>query len=100
MRRERYSQPSTDRSAQEECDMKRQGNELLNTLGAYAFAAHDTALFLDTHPNDETAMKAFCAYRDKADDLRREYTAQCGPLRKSDVTQSWNEWIKSPWPWQ
>ena len=80
--------------------MKKQRNELLAELGAYAFAAHDTALFLDTHPNDETAMKAFCAYRDKADGLRREYASQCGPLRKNEVTKSWNEWIKSPWPWQ
>lgn len=73
---------------------------MLNELGAYAFAAHDTALFLDTHPSDEAAMKAFCAYRDKADTLRREYTEACGPLRKSEVKTSWIEWIKSPWPWQ
>ena len=32
--------------------MKRTGNDLLNELGAYALAAHDTALFLDTHPNN------------------------------------------------
>lgn len=80
--------------------MKRTGNDLLNELGAYALAAHDTALFLDTHPNSASAMKSFCEYREKADELRREYVNSCGPLRKSDVTKCWDEWIRSPWPWQ
>ena len=36
----------------------------------------------------------------RADELRREYVNSCGPLRKSDVTKCWDEWIRSPWPWQ
>ena len=38
--------------------------QLLHAVDTASFAAIDTALFLDTHPDDQDALKAFRQYED------------------------------------
>lgn len=72
----------------------------LNELSQYCFAAFDTALFLDTHPDDVDAVKAFDGYRNKAADLRASYEAKYGPLTYTASSGDTWEWVDSPWPWE
>jgi len=75
--------------------------QLLQRLQAADFAAHDTALYLNTHPNDTKALAYYKKVCSEACQLREQYTALFGPLRHEDVTSDthWT-WINEPWPWE
>lgn len=75
--------------------------QLLRRLQAADFAAHDTALYLNTHPGDTKALAYYKKVSNEACQLREQYTSIFGPLRHEDVTSSthWS-WINEPWPWE
>ena len=74
--------------------------KLMKRYNAYAFAAYDWNLYLDTHPNDKGAIAMFRKMADKAKALKEEYQAKYGPLTAdaSMDSERWN-WIDNPWPW-
>ena len=74
---------------------------LLRKLDAYAFAAFDWNLYLDTHPDDKDAIAMFHKMHKKATELKMEYESKYGPLTasSSDNPDFW-DWISSPWPWE
>lgn len=74
---------------------------LLRKLNAYAFAAYDWNLYLDTHPMDRDAIAMFHRMEEKAKELKKEYEAQYGPLTAaaSQNAEEW-DWIADPWPWE
>lgn len=73
---------------------------LMKQIMAYAFAAHDWNLYLDTHPNDREAISAFKSMAEKANQLKEEFVSKYAPISVTDVTsnEEW-QWISSPWPW-
>lgn len=75
--------------------------ELMRKLNAYAFAAYDWNLYLDTHPNDTEAIAMFHKMANKANMLKQEYEAKFGPLtaEASQDMERWN-WLDDPWPWE
>lgn len=75
--------------------------ELLNKLNAYAFAAYDWNLYLDTHPEDKEAIAMFHRMSGKARELKTEFEARFEPLtaEASANTEYWN-WLDDPWPWE
>lgn len=72
-----------------------------------SFSAIETALYLDTHPNDRealAALKKYCAERDAA---TAEYEAEYGPITFCACSASGEEgnrpyfkWALSPMPWE
>ena len=76
-------------------------NQLLQEYNTMKFAAHDILLFLDTHPFNSEALKAFAHYCRTAKVLKNEYEMKYGALTAdaAAVGNSW-QWIDSPWPWQ
>ena len=66
------------------------------------FAAHELNLYLDLNPDDTSMIKLFNDYRQKTNELMREYESKYGPLTvKSDsLDQTPFMWEKSPWPWE
>lgn len=73
---------------------------LLKKMSAYAFAAYDWNLYLDTHPGDTQAIAMFRKMTDKANELKSEYQAKYGPLTASaSVSEDRWDWIDNPWPW-
>lgn len=74
--------------------------EMLKKLGAYAFAAYDWNLYLDTHPDDKEAIAMFRKMADKANMLRNEFQTRFGPLTAKETMneEEWI-WIHNPWPW-
>lgn len=74
---------------------------LMKKINAYAFAAYDWNLYLDTHPEDRDAIAMFHKMVDKANELKREYESKFGPLtaEASRNMERWN-WLDEPWPWE
>ena len=78
-------------------------SELLNKIRETTFALVDLNLYLDTHPNCKQALELFTSLAFTLESLKREYTAQYGPLKAMDVTNDTPfEWVsdKYLWPWQ
>ena len=71
-------------------------------LSRNAFAAHEVNLYLDLNPNDTSMIKLFNDYRQKANDLSREYELKYGPLcvMNDSLDSNLFSWEKSPWPWE
>ena len=62
------------------CQGERSKAQLMETIGQSAFAAYDTLLYMDTHPQDQEAM----AYYHKQAGIRREAMAM-GKIRERQV---------------
>ena len=69
-------------TSNDDCDLSQ--DELMKKLQSLAFAINDLALYLDTHPTDEKAIK-----------LHTDYANQ--PLSIFCPCNSWR-WIEGPWP--
>lgn len=75
--------------------------ELLTNIDALSFAMIDLGLFLDVNPNNQEAIKLFNQYREKKDNLTKEYESKYGPITlDSDSLNSYPwAWNDMPWPW-
>lgn len=73
---------------------------LLNNIMKYQFATLETALYLDTHPNDLRALNQHNQYSHKLMELKREYELKYEPLTHYGKSQEYWKYINSPWPWE
>ena len=69
-------------------------------LMALDFVCQELALYLDTHPDDKEAFKAWKSFTALAKEGRKRYVEMCGPVKRTDTAQfeSW-AWPEDPWPW-
>ena len=78
-------------------------NTLLQYITEISFAAYDTLLFLDTHPNDQQALAYYREVSQKRKEAMAEFDRQYGPLtadcESAASGDSWT-WINRPWPWE
>lgn len=74
--------------------------EMKKVMG-YFFAAHDLALYLNTHPTDKRALTMHAEVAAKAKEAAAEFEKKYGPLTPNNCTSTerWC-WIDSPWPWE
>ena len=72
-------------------------DKLLRTLSSVQFALWELHLYLNTHPNDLSALAMHEKYAHKLKQLRKEYEENYGPL--SPKSGESIEWLKNPWPW-
>ena len=70
-------------------------NSLKYRFMAIRFAMWDLHLYLDTHPNDRTAMALLEKYEEEYAPIAAAYEEQYGPFEAA----SGAEWLKAPWPW-
>lgn len=77
-------------------------DEMLVNIGQYSFMAHEMNLYLDTHPNDREALNKFQEFRDKANELIKNYERKYGPLSLSGNVSSQTpfNWVTTEWPWE
>lgn len=80
-----------------ECNMSQ--GELMSQIQSLAFAINDLTLYLDTHVEDEKALKLHNEYAKKYRKLYDEYERKYGPLSIYCPCESYR-WIASPWPWE
>lgn len=75
--------------------------KMLKRVQMYSFAAHDAALFLDTHPECTQTLEYFNKYNKMYKDAKAEFEAMYGPITvcDSESTARW-QWVNDPWPWE
>ena len=73
--------------------------ELMKKLMAYKFAINDMSLFLNTHPDDEKALKYHNEYVWEYNKIKEEYEKEYGPITFETEMDSW-KWVTEKWPWE
>ncbi len=75
---------------------------MLRTIQELEFVAVELNLFLDTHPQDQAALRDFYAVRNQLVEAVKRYEQIYGPLTATGCTPRQNQWlwIQSPWPWE
>lgn len=73
----------------------------LMSVMEHDFLVTDLQLFLDTHPDDAQAVKAFNDAVKQASEARERYERVFGPLSKlSGSPADTYTWMTPEWPWQ
>ena len=83
-----------------ECNDDLSRQELMQKITEYKFAINDMALFLDTHPCDEKALKYHNEYVCEFKKLKEQYENKYGPLSIEADVDSWDKWVFDKWPWE
>ncbi len=77
--------------------------KLLDHINAVSFAAYDTMLFLDTHPDCMEAKNFYCKMMDERNKSMCEYQEKYEPLICDGPCMchcdKWT-WATTPWPWE
>lgn len=75
--------------------------EILLDVQKLQFVTLDTALYLDTHPNDPVALYRHKMYTDQLKQVKDAYEMQYGPMTifGHEYGDNWR-YINSPWPWE
>lgn len=74
---------------------------LMRKIQEFAFAAYEWNLYLDTHPNDASAIEQFKKMSEACKHFTKEYEKKYGPITAEGVEddECWS-WVDEPWPWQ
>jgi len=73
---------------------------LLKRIQICDFILTETALFLDTHPDNKAALDYFHKYHAMKMQAVQDYTSKYGPISHDTVmSQDRWDWIDNPWPW-
>ncbi len=73
---------------------------LLKQIQMLDFALQETALFLDSHPDDTKAMQYYQEQRKAKDKAYAQFEECFGPLtNRSNLADQW-EYVYGPWPWE
>ena len=73
--------------------------KLFNVM-TYAFAITDMNLYLDTHPEDRSALSFLKELIMEEEKAKKEYIMSYGPIDVCDTLGDKFEWINNPWPWE
>ncbi|MFE8703467.1 spore coat protein CotJB [Cytobacillus sp. FJAT-54145] len=76
--------------------------QLLLQLQEYQFALVELNLYLDTHPDDQSALLQFNQLVEQREQVANQIEENYGPLFNFGLSNSefpW-QWKKAPWPWQ
>lgn len=79
------------------CDKRKYAQDVYE-LG---FIMVETALYLDTHPNDAEALEYYAEMKEKYHEAVALYTENIGPLNFFHVTnENYWTWVATPMPWE
>ena len=75
--------------------------DMMRRVQMLGLVTADVALFLDTHPYDDAALRFYQKYKALRDLAVAEYEAHCGAITIDRVSgeDGW-AWIDHPWPWE
>lgn len=82
--------------------MRNNSLSLLRQIMELQFTSIELALFLDTHPEDQDALRDIKKVNERLDALIDEYERTYGPLTSFSThtgKDTWR-WIEEPWPWE
>ncbi|MDO4295814.1 MAG: spore coat protein CotJB [bacterium] len=74
---------------------------LMTRISETGFAVDDILLYLDTHPNDSSALQFYTEAVQQYRTAKAEYEAKYAPLSvdQVNVQNGWT-WVQGPWPWE
>lgn len=73
---------------------------LLREIQLCTFLLVEANLYLDTHPEDQEALKFYEKHSKRLKELRGEYEEKFGPIAKGEDGRIRWAWGDEPWPWQ
>lgn len=76
--------------------------QLSDWIYMISFAVVETALYLDTHPEDGEALRFYRECVELKNAAMKEYSTRFTPLTLAlagNCQKRW-EWVLSPWPWE
>lgn len=76
--------------------------KLIRMIQEIQFVCVELNLFMDTHPNDQRALRDFNCYSKQLKELIEMYECNYGPLFNFGLSQNpgrW-QWNDPLWPWQ
>ena len=95
-----YSYEFTNIGAEETCEKEQETREeMLQKIRCLKFAIVELAEYLDTHEDDEKALRLHREYATKLDKLMEQYQKAFGPLTIACPCNKWR-WLEGPWPWE
>ncbi|MFW5980880.1 MAG: spore coat protein CotJB [Halanaerobiaceae bacterium] len=73
---------------------------MLKEIMELQFAVIETALYLNTHPEDRTVLDLHNDYARRLERIKNRYQEKYGPLTIDypEAEYPW-QWIDEPWPW-
>ena len=74
--------------------------ELMREIQALSFAKVETELYLDTHPDNLTALEYYKDTISKLDEVMEKYQNKFGPIFAESAANNGWIWVKQKWPWQ
>lgn len=76
--------------------------ELMGEIQETDFVLVELNLYLDTHPDDTTAIAQFNQFVQKSAALKHRFQARFGPLYGfgNSFSPAPFAWKEAPWPWQ
>lgn len=80
--------------------MDRAQMDMLVELMEVGFSLLESALYLNTHPSDERALRMHNNWSQQYDQLAGMYVARYGPLKNTDMSDCPWAYINDPWPWE
>ena len=73
----------------------------LSELQVLGFALQEMALYLDTHRDDQEALKLYRAYQEIYHKGMMQYEAECGAMSHGMPSdRNRYSWLDDPWPWE
>ena len=76
--------------------------DLLYAVQMYGFVLDEARLYLDTHPQNQTALEYYRKYSELYREAVAEYEMNCGPLTANSEASTMGDrwrWIDGGWPW-
>ena len=76
-------------------------SQILHWIDMVSFAVVEITEYLDTHPDDEEALKYFNHYADLRRTALRAYAQNYTPLTIDTANpDNYWRWASDPWPWE
>lgn len=72
----------------------------LTELQVLSFALLELGMYLDTHKDDQEALKMYRAYQEIYHKGMMEYSQKYGPMMHCIPTEGEYRWLDDPWPWE
>ena len=93
-----YSYEFTNIGAEETCEKEQETREeMLQKIRCLKFAIVELAEYLDTHEDDEKALRLHREYATRLNELMEQYQKAFGPLTIACPCNKWR-WLEEPWP--
>ncbi len=76
--------------------------QMLVWIDMISFTLCETALYLDTHPEDKEAMEYYNHFLKMRREALAEYSSRFTPLTLDEVNceEDYWKWVKDKWPWE